>query len=69
MKNDASGGEEAVLTVQEASRLLRVSPNTGYDYIARGLIPHLRLGGRIVIPRARFEAWLAGAEVEAPAAR
>ncbi len=51
---------ESVMTVPEAARILRVSKGTAYEYIQKGLIPHVRLAGRIIIPRARFEAWLAG---------
>ena len=53
---------EAVMTVPEAARVLRVSRGTAYDYCQRGLIPHIRLAGRIIIPKARFEAWLAGTD-------
>ena len=53
---------KAVMTVPEAARVLRVSKGTAYEYIQKGLIPHVRLAGRIIIPRARFEAWLAGNE-------
>ena len=56
---------ETVLTVPEEARILRVSSGTAYDYCQRGLIPHLRLGGRIIIDRARFAAWLAGDDAEA----
>ena len=51
---------ESVMTVPEAARVLRVSKGTAYEYVQKGLIPHVRLAGRIIIPRARFEAWLAG---------
>ena len=56
--------EKTILTVREISRILRISTGTTYDYVQKGLIPHVRLGGRILIPRARFEAWLAGADAE-----
>jgi len=51
---------EAVMNVVEVAQVLRVSKGTAYEYCQRGLIPHIRLAGRIIIPRARFEAWLAG---------
>ena len=53
---------ESVMTVPEAARVLRVSKGTAYEYVQKGLIPHVRLAGRIIIPRARFEKWLAGDE-------
>ena len=55
---------ESVMTVPEAARILRVSKGTAYEYVQKGLIPHVRLAGRITIPRARFEAWRAGAGAE-----
>ena len=54
--------ESAVMTVSEAARALRVSRNSAYEYVQRGFIPHVRLGGRILIPRDRFERWLAGTD-------
>jgi excisionase family DNA binding protein len=50
--------ETAVMSVLEIAHVLRVSKGTAYVYVQRGLIPHIRLSGRIIIPRARFEAWL-----------
>lgn len=47
-----------VMTVPQISRILGVSRNVGYDYCRRGLIPHRRLGGRIIISRQAFYAWL-----------
>ena len=55
---------EVLVCKPEAARLLRVSKGTAYTYIEKGLIPHVRLAGRIIIPRARFEAWLAGEGAE-----
>ena len=63
---------KTVMTVAEIAVVLRVSRGTAYDYVARGLIPHLRLGGRILISRSVFEAWLASAgaaDAVAPASR
>ena len=54
--------QQEVMTVPEVAQVLRVSRGTAYEYVQRGLIPHLRLSGRIIIPRARFEEWLAGTE-------
>lgn len=48
-----------VLTVSEAAQLLRVSRAFAYDLVARGELPALRLGRRIVVPRAAIERMLA----------
>ena len=39
------------LTVREVAQLLRIGRNLVYDLIARGEIPHIRLGNRILVPR------------------
>jgi excisionase family DNA binding protein len=44
--------ESLVLTVSEAARLLRLSKTTTYDQIRQGSIPSIRMGKRILVPRA-----------------
>ncbi len=41
-----------VLTVGETAKLLRLSKTTVYDQIRQGAIPNIRMGKRILIPRA-----------------
>ncbi|WP_434811253.1 helix-turn-helix domain-containing protein [Microbacterium sp. bgisy189] len=50
------------LTVEEAARVLRIGRNSAYEAIARGDIPSVRIGGRVLIPSARLLA-LFGVEV------
>jgi excisionase family DNA binding protein len=50
--------ERAVYTVVEVAQLLSLSRGTAYALVRDGTIPALRLGGRWIIPRARFHAWL-----------
>jgi len=51
--------ESPLMTVAEVAELLGWSRARGYRSVAEGLIPHTRLSsGRIVVPRAAFEAWL-----------
>ena len=52
--------ERLVLTVDEIAARLEISRGLAYEAVRRGEIPSIRVGGRILIPRARFEAWLAG---------
>ena len=40
--------------IDEAARLLSISKHTARDYVKRGLIPHIRLGRRILVPIARL---------------
>lgn len=44
----------ATLTAVEAAKLLGIGRNQAYEAIRRGEIPSLRIGGRIVIPRAKL---------------
>jgi excisionase family DNA binding protein len=53
--------ERATLTVYEAAKLLGVGRNQTYQAIREGKIPHLRIGSRIVIPRAALSKLLNGA--------
>jgi excisionase family DNA binding protein len=51
-------GERLVLSIPEAPALLGVSKNSAYSAVARGEIPSIRVGRRIVIPRAKLlKAW------------
>ena len=56
---NCNGSEGLLLTVREAAKLLRISPNTCYELIRQGRIPHIRLGRRILIPRHGLEQWIA----------
>lgn len=44
-----------LLTVPEVARLLRVSRAFAYELIARGEIPVVRFGRRVLIPRQQLE--------------
>ncbi len=52
--------ERATYTVAEVAEILGVSTSTAYESINRGEIPHLRLGNRIVIPKAGIDSLLSG---------
>ena len=53
--------ERLTMTVLEASRLLGLSRNSTYQGILAGEIPHIKVGKRILIPKATLEKMLAGA--------
>lgn len=61
MKSDESG---EIMTVPEAAAFLRVGKNAVYDLVARGKIPHRRVGRAIRFSRAALLAWLGAAEGE-----
>lgn len=48
------------LTVAEAAAALGISRNSAYEGIQRGEIPHLKIGRRIVVPRAALRRMLEG---------
>ena len=50
--------ERATLSVVEAARIMGVSKNVAYEAARRGEIPSIRLGGRILVPRAALERLL-----------
>ncbi len=52
-----------VWTVEEAGRLLEISCAHAYELVARGELPHLRLGRRVVVPKHLLQMLL-----DAPAA-
>lgn len=55
-------GERLTLTVPEAAAALGISTDAFYDACRHpdSGVPHVRVGRRIVVPKARFLAWLAG---------
>jgi len=54
-----AAGERLTISVVEAGRRLGVGKNAAYDAARRGEIPVLRIGRRMVVPIAAFEAMLA----------
>jgi len=53
--------EKLVLTVEQAAEILGISRPTAYQAIQTGEIPHIRIGRRILVPRAALEKLLANA--------
>lgn len=53
--------EAKVMTVAEAAAALRLSRNATYAAIAAGELPSLRVGRRILVPRAALYRLLNGA--------
>jgi excisionase family DNA binding protein len=50
------GNDRLVLTVAEAGQLLGISRAFAYELVARGELPVIRLGRRIVVPKAALLA-------------
>jgi len=50
--------ERTVYTVDETARVLGIGRNTAYLAIRRGEIPSVRIGARILVPKAALDALL-----------
>ena len=48
------------LTTKEVAALLRVRERKVYDLAAAGGIPHRRITGKLLFPRAEILAWIEG---------
>jgi DNA binding domain, excisionase family len=47
------------MTVEQVATALNISRNLAYDLIRQGVIPSIRLGRIIRVPRSRLEDWIA----------
>ena len=56
-------------SIDEAAKLLGIGRNHAYEAAKRGEIPAIRIGKRIVVPRAALERLLSGEVGLAPPAR
>jgi excisionase family DNA binding protein len=52
--------DRVVYTVQEVAELLGLALSGTYTLIREGTIPALKVGGRWLVPKRRFHAWLDG---------
>ncbi|MEQ1954413.1 helix-turn-helix domain-containing protein [Mesorhizobium sp. CN2-181] len=48
------------VTVEEAAELLGIGRNAGYEGVRRGEIPSIRIGKRLLVPRAALDRMLNG---------
>lgn len=48
------------LTVPEAAAALGIGRNQAYEAVKRGEIPTIKIGSRILVPRAALDRMLAG---------
>ncbi len=51
-------GEKKVLTVMEAAAELGISKGSAYEAVRSGQIPTIRIGRRLIVPRAAFDKML-----------
>jgi excisionase family DNA binding protein len=57
--------EHLTLTVEEAAKLLGVGRGTAYEAVRQGEIPAIRIGRRVLVPRARLFELLGESEIPA----
>jgi excisionase family DNA binding protein len=50
--------QRLTLTVEESTRILGISRATAYEAVARGEIPCIRIGKRILVPKAALDRLL-----------
>lgn len=53
--------DRLVYTVEEAANLLGISRSFAYEAVQKGLVPSMRIGRRILVPKAALERFLAAA--------
>ncbi len=51
-------GEKKVLTIMEAAAELGISKGSAYEAARTGTIPTIRIGRRLIVPRAAFDRML-----------
>lgn len=56
-----------VLTVEEAGKLLRISRQSAYQAARAGDLPTIKLGRRLLVPRAALDRMLCIENDESPA--
>jgi excisionase family DNA binding protein len=66
METNVTTTTRETLTVEEAGRVLGIGRASAYDAVKRGELPVIRLGKRIVVPRAALDRLLASAGPTAP---
>ena len=50
--------EPKTLTVRGAAKVLGIGVASAYRAIDDGTLPHLKIGRRIIVPRAALDKWL-----------
>ena len=58
--------DRLTLSVEECAKRLGIGRNSAYEAVARGEIPVIRVGKRLLVPKAQLDKLLTG---ETPAVR
>jgi excisionase family DNA binding protein len=54
--------QRRTLSVEQAARQLGISRNSAYEYARSGVLPVIKLGTRMLVPKAAFERMLLGTQ-------
>ena len=54
--------KKLTLTVDETAKCLGIGRNSAYEAVARGEIPFIRVGKRLLVPKAALEILLAAGQ-------
>jgi excisionase family DNA binding protein len=65
-RRDQAEDEPIAYTVARFARLLGKHPNTIYDWVAKGEVPHQRIGNTIYIPKWALGCLITPAETSRP---
>ncbi len=53
-----NGDAEEYLSLDELVKIIPLAKGTVYRYTSKGLIPHIKVGRRLVFKRSDIDAWL-----------
>lgn len=56
---------KATVTIEEAAEILGIGRGSAYEAARRGEIPTLKIGKRLLVPKAQLERMLRGEKEEA----
>lgn len=62
------GESPAVLSVEEAARVLRIGRQAAYAAVRIGTLRSIKIGRRILVPRSAIDELLDGGQATSPAA-
>lgn len=64
-----NGESKGYVSVQEIASELSIAPTTVYGWTQRGLLPSVKLPGRVLVRRADFEEFIASRTIKGPSER
>lgn len=56
--------ERLTYSVREAAQMLGLSKNSVYQAVMKGQVPHVKIGKRILIPKAKLRLLLGDSEIK-----